>query len=74
MGHQAVIIDMGDHYVLIGGDASLLRRIYAKYGDIDSVCNIDGALPTNPQKMHQLCRNKPTIMSYTLTLMVRNVC
>ena len=63
MGHQAVIIDMGDHYVLIGGDASYCEE-YMLNGDIDGVC-VDGSLHhESTKKMRQLCRNKPTITQF----------
>lgn len=62
-GHQAVIVDMGDHYVLIGGDASYSEE-YMLNGDIDGVC-IDGKKhQESTAKMRELCRRKPTITQF----------
>ena len=63
LGHQIVIVDMGDYYVLIGGDASYCEQ-YMLNGDIDGVC-IDGKQHhESTTKMRELCRRKPTITQF----------
>lgn len=63
MGHQSVVVDMGDHYVLIGGDASY-SEAYMLNGDIDGVC-VDGKKhQESTAKMRELCRRKPTITQF----------
>ncbi len=61
LGHQAVIVDMGDHYILIGGDASYCEQDMLA-GNIDGVC-MDGKLhQVSTAKMRELCKRKPTIV------------
>ncbi|MEG9500065.1 N-acyl homoserine lactonase family protein [Mannheimia indoligenes] len=61
LGHQAVIVDMGDHYILIGGDASYCEKDMLS-GNIDGVC-MDGKLhKQSTAKMRELCKRKPTIV------------
>lgn len=61
LGHQSVIVDMGGHYVLIGGDASYSEASLLA-GQIDGVC-INGALHRDSTaRMRELCRRKPTIV------------
>lgn len=63
LGHLSVIVDQGDHYVLIGGDASYCEQ-YMKKGEIDGVA-IDGNLHRqSTQKMRELCQRKPTITQF----------
>ena len=61
LGYQAVIVDMGDHYILIGGDASYSEKDMLA-GNIDGVC-MDGKLhQQNTAKMRELYKRKPTIV------------
>ena len=63
LGHQAVVVDQGDHYVLIGGDASYCEDYLLK-GQIDGVC-IDGTLHhDSTRRIRELCRRKPTITQF----------
>ncbi len=63
LGHLSVIVDMGDHYILIGGDASYCEE-YMLNGEIDGVA-IDGTLHRqSTAKMRELCRRKPTITQF----------
>lgn len=63
LGHQAVIVDMGEYYVLIGGDASYSQEDMLA-GNIDGVC-IDGHLHReSTAKMRELCKIKPTITQF----------
>ena len=63
LGHQAVIVDMGDHYVVIGGDASYCEEYLLK-GEIDGVC-VNGTLHhESTVKIRELCRRKPTITQF----------
>lgn len=63
LGHQSVIVDQGQHYVLIGGDASYCEA-YMLNGQIDGVC-MDGALHRqSTAQMRELCRRKPTITQF----------
>ncbi|MGX2969419.1 N-acyl homoserine lactonase family protein [Ursidibacter sp. B-7004-1] len=61
LGHQAVIVDMGEYYILIGGDASYCEKDMLA-GNIDGVC-MDGKLhKQSTAKMRELCKRKPTIV------------
>lgn len=63
LGHMAVIIDMTDHYILIGGDASYSEADMLT-GNIDGVC-IDSKLhQQSTAKMRELCQRKPTITQF----------
>lgn len=63
LGHQAVIVDMGDYYIFIGGDASYSED-YLLNGDIDGVC-IDGKLHRETTaRIRELCQRKPTITQF----------
>ncbi|NEN75424.1 N-acyl homoserine lactonase family protein [Pelistega sp. NLN82] len=63
LGHQVVIVDMEDYYILIGGDASY-SETYLLNGDIDGVC-IDGKKhQESTAKMREFCRRKPTITQF----------
>lgn len=63
LGHQAVIVDLGEHYVFIGGDASYSEDYLLK-GEIDGVC-IDGKKhQASTAKIRELCRQKPTITQF----------
>ncbi|MDO4222768.1 MAG: N-acyl homoserine lactonase family protein, partial [Acinetobacter sp.] len=61
LGHLSVIVDMDDHYILIGGDASY-REDYLLNGDIDGVCIDEHLHKQSTAKMRELCQRKPTIV------------
>lgn len=61
LGHLSVVVDMDDHYVLIGGDASY-REDYLLNGDIDGVCIDETLHKQSTAQMRELCRRKPTIV------------
>lgn len=62
-GHQAVIIDQGDHYIFIGGDTSY-SEAYLLHGDIDGVCVNGKAHHETTAKIRELCQRKPTITQF----------
>ncbi|QMT32127.1 N-acyl homoserine lactonase family protein [Alysiella filiformis] len=63
LGHLAVVVDMGEYDILIGGDASYSEQDMLA-GNIDGVC-IDGHLhQQSTAKMRQLCQRKPTITQF----------
>lgn len=63
LGHLSVIVDQGDHYILIAGDASYCEEYMCK-GEIDGVA-VDGALHRqSTAKMRELCKRKPTITQF----------
>ncbi|WP_244153143.1 N-acyl homoserine lactonase family protein [Rodentibacter genomosp. 1] len=61
MGHLSVIVDMGDHYVFIGGDASY-DETYLLRGEIDGVCMNSKLHQESTMRIRKLCRAKPTIV------------
>ncbi|WP_434670976.1 N-acyl homoserine lactonase family protein (plasmid) [Klebsiella sp. B345] len=63
LGHQSVIIDMGEYYVLIGGDASY-QESYLLAGKLDGVA-VDGRLHHDSTwRMRELCKRKPVITQF----------
>lgn len=64
LGHLSVVIDQGDHYVFIGGDASYDER-YLLDGKIDGVCIDEKLHQQSTACIRQLCQRKPTIVQLT---------
>ncbi|MCP1660689.1 N-acyl homoserine lactonase family protein [Neisseria perflava] len=63
LGHMSVVVDQGDHYVLIGGDASYCEA-YLKNGDVDGVCVDENLHHQSTAKIRELCNRKPTITQF----------
>lgn len=63
MGHQSVIVDMGDHYVLIGGDASYSEQAMLE-GIVDGVALDAKWHQDSTARMRKLCQIKPTITQF----------
>lgn len=61
MGHLCVVVDRGDHYVLIGGDASYDER-YLLAGKVDGVCVDEKLHQQSTARIRELCTRKPTIV------------
>lgn len=73
LGHQAVIVDMGDYYIFIGGDASYSED-YLLNGDIDGVC-IDGKCTKKPPHAFASCANANLrLLNLPTILTVNYVC
>lgn len=56
LGHLSVIVDMGDHYILIAGDASYDGTLHRQ----------------STAKMRELCRRKPTITQFAHDMESKN--
>lgn len=61
LGHQSVIVDMGDYYIFIGGDASYAEQ-YLLNGDVDGVCINQKLHQQTTARIRELCQRKPTIV------------
>lgn len=63
LGHLSVVVDMGDHYVLLAGDASYTEESMLK-GVVDGVA-VDADLHNDStRRMRVLCQRKPTITQF----------
>lgn len=63
LGHLSVVIDMGDHYILLAGDASYTEQAML-HGYVDGV-TIDADLHNDfTRRMRELCQRKPTITQF----------
>jgi glyoxylase-like metal-dependent hydrolase (beta-lactamase superfamily II) len=60
MGHQSVVLDLGDHYVLIAGDASYNEAAMIR-GEVDGVAQSAKFHHDSTRRMRQLCTRRPTI-------------
>lgn len=66
-----VVVDMGDHYVLIGGDASY-SEAYMLNGNIDGVC-VDGKKHQESiAQMSELCRRNRWLLNSSTILTAKN--
>ncbi len=64
MGHQSVVVDQGDHLVLIGGDAAYSETALLK-GTVDGVADSFAAHEGSTARLRALCRSRPTITQFT---------
>ncbi|MDO4230854.1 MAG: N-acyl homoserine lactonase family protein [Lautropia sp.] len=63
LGHLSVIIDQGEHYVLLAGDAAYTEAAMLR-GEVDGVA-IDADLHNDStRRMRELCSRKPTITQF----------
>ncbi|QIW15774.1 MBL fold metallo-hydrolase [Pasteurellaceae bacterium RH1A] len=63
LGHLSVVVDQGDHYVLIAGDASYAEDYLLK-GEVDGVCIDEKLHEQSTAQLRELCRRKPTITQF----------
>lgn len=63
MGHQSVIVDMGDYQVLIAGDASYSEHSML-HGIVDGVALSAQHHRQSTHQMRMLCQAKPTITQF----------
>jgi N-acyl homoserine lactone hydrolase len=63
MGHQSVIVDLGDHCVLIGGDASYNEAAMIR-GEVDGVAQSAKLHHDSTRRMRQLCERRPTVTQF----------
>lgn len=63
LGHLSVVVDLGEYYILLGGDASYSEE-YMLRGEIDGVCIDELEHCKSTARMRELCRRKPTITQF----------
>lgn len=63
LGHLSVVVDMGDYYVLLAGDASYTENAMLT-GVVDGVAVSADLHNDSTRRMRELCQRKPTITQF----------